>query len=178
LKSLLNNTNARQICNLTTPSHNWISSASRSSWTTLPLLASLQRAYPEDTRINQMYAPQIRAIFALAQHKPDEALRQLEGSQKFDLITWAPYLRGLAYLDLNDGPNAVVAFQSALKYRGNGLIGVQDYPQSQLGLARAYTLTGDKASAKKAYEVLFTIWKDAEPDLPQFLAAKKEYAAL
>ena len=145
---------------------------------TLPLLASLQRAYPEDTRINQMYAPQIRAIFALAQHKPDEALRQLEGSQKFDLVTWAPYLRGLAYLDLHDGPNAIVAFQSALKYKGNALIGVQNYPQSQLGLARAYALTGDKAAAKKTYEALFTTWKNADPDLPQFLAAKKEHATL
>ena len=39
-------------------------------------------------------------------------------------------------------------------------------------------MTGDKASAKKAYEALFVTWKDADADLPQLLAAKREYSAL
>jgi hypothetical protein len=52
------------------------------------------------------------------------------------------------------------------------------YAQAQLGLARAYAMGGDKASAKKAYEAFFQTWKDADADLPMLLAAKKEYAAL
>jgi eukaryotic-like serine/threonine-protein kinase len=39
-------------------------------------------------------------------------------------------------------------------------------------------MTGDTPRAKKAYEDLFTLWKDAEPDLPPMLAARNEYAAL
>jgi class 3 adenylate cyclase/tetratricopeptide (TPR) repeat protein len=146
--------------------------------TVVPLLASLQRAYPEDTRINQMYAPQIRAMLALAHHQPAEALHQLEESKPFDLVTWSGYLRGLAYLDLGEGPNAVAAFQSAVKYKGAALNGLQDYPQAMLGLARAYTLAGDAGSARKAYEGLFLIWKDADATLPQLVAARREYAAL
>jgi hypothetical protein len=37
---------------------------------------------------------------------------------------------------------------------------------------------GDKPNAKKAYESAFAIWKDADPDLPMLVAAKKEYAGL
>jgi hypothetical protein len=48
----------------------------------------------------------------------------------------------------------------------------------QLGIARACAMGGDKPNAKKAYEAVFTIWKDADADLPQLIAAKKEYAAL
>jgi serine/threonine protein kinase len=52
------------------------------------------------------------------------------------------------------------------------------YAQTQLGLARAYAMGGDKANAKKAYDAFFTTWKDADPDLPMLVAAKKEFAAL
>ena len=47
-----------------------------------------------------------------------------------------------------------------------------------MGLARAYSMGGDKADAKKAYEAFFLTWKDADADLPMLVAAKKEYAAL
>jgi hypothetical protein len=39
-------------------------------------------------------------------------------------------------------------------------------------------LAGNKAAAKKAYQDLFETWKHADADLPQLVAAKKEYAAL
>jgi hypothetical protein len=54
------------------------------------------------------------------------------------------------------------------------MTGLQNYGQVQLGLARAR----DKDSAKKAYETLLSLRKDADADLLQLLAAKKEYAAL
>ena len=52
------------------------------------------------------------------------------------------------------------------------------YTQAQLGLARAYSMGGDKAAAKKAYDAFFLTWKDADADLPMLVAAKKEYAGL
>jgi hypothetical protein len=39
-------------------------------------------------------------------------------------------------------------------------------------------MAGDKANAKKSYEAFFTTWKDADSDLPDLVAANKEYAAL
>src|SRR5271154_3860233 len=140
----------------------------------MPLIESLVKQYPEDTQINQIVAPQTRAVLALAANQPQAALTALEGAKAFDLVSPAAYLQGLAYLDLKDSANAIEAFQRASKYKGAALQLLQDYGQSQLGLARAYAMAGNKPEAKKAYEALFVTWKDADADLPQLLAAKKE----
>jgi class 3 adenylate cyclase/tetratricopeptide (TPR) repeat protein len=144
----------------------------------LPLLTTLGHDYPEDTIIQKVIIPQSNAIIAIADHRPSDALQDLDVSRSFDLVSPGAYLRGLAYLDLHDGPHAVEAFQRATQYKGADLSANQDYGQALLGLARAYTLIGDKGNAKKSYESLFTLWKSADPDLPQLLAARKEYAAL
>jgi eukaryotic-like serine/threonine-protein kinase len=144
----------------------------------LPILADMQKTSPSDTLVNQVTIPQSRAVLALAAHRPAEALRDLEGSNRFDLVSHSAYLRGLAYLDLNDGADAVLAFRSATQYRGAALLCCQNYPQAQLGLARAYAMTGNMPMARKAYENFFATWKSADPDLPQLVSAKKEFARL
>jgi len=45
-------------------------------------------------------------------------------------------------------------------------------------VARAYALQGDTAKAKAAYDDFFTLWKDADPDVPILKQAKAEYANL
>ena len=52
------------------------------------------------------------------------------------------------------------------------------YPLAHLGLARAAALPGDTVTSRKAYEDLFALWKDADPDLPILNEAKKEYQKL
>ena len=49
---------------------------------------------------------------------------------------------------------------------------------ARLGLARAYATQGDTAKAKAAYQDFLRLWKDADPDIPIFIAAKAEYAKL
>jgi len=49
---------------------------------------------------------------------------------------------------------------------------------SQLGLARAYVLQGDKQKALTAYQDFLALWKDADPDNPILKQAKAEYAKL
>jgi eukaryotic-like serine/threonine-protein kinase len=39
-------------------------------------------------------------------------------------------------------------------------------------------LSGDSAKAKTAYNDFFTLWKDADPDIPILKEAKAEYAKL
>jgi hypothetical protein len=39
-------------------------------------------------------------------------------------------------------------------------------------------VTGNKSAAKKAYQDFFATWKNADTDLPQLVAAKKEFASL
>ncbi len=144
-----------------------------------PILKDLDKTYPEDTPIQGITIPESRALLDLAAHKPADAVSELEKAKAYDFASPGAYLRGLAYLDLHDGPNAVIAFQRATQYRGVALVGqYQTYPQSQLGLARAYAMQGDKAHARTAYQTFFDTWKNADPDLPQLIAAKKEFAAL
>jgi hypothetical protein len=49
---------------------------------------------------------------------------------------------------------------------------------SRLHFARSLALAGDTAGARSAYQDLFAIWKDADPDLPALKQAKDEYARL
>ena len=39
-------------------------------------------------------------------------------------------------------------------------------------------MQGDTAKAKAAYQDFLKLWKDADPDIPVFIAAKAEYAKL
>ena len=39
-------------------------------------------------------------------------------------------------------------------------------------------LAGDTAKARKAYQDFFGLWKDADPDIPILIDAKKEYEKL
>ena len=52
------------------------------------------------------------------------------------------------------------------------------YALAHLGLARAETQAGDPRAAREAYDRFFSVWKDADPELPALAAARREYAAL
>jgi hypothetical protein len=87
------------------------------------------------------------------------------------------YLRGEAYLMLHDANAAATEFQKFINHRGL----VSNFPWgalARLGLARAYAMQGDTTKAKAAYQDFLTLWKDADPDIPIFIAAKSEYAKL
>jgi predicted Zn-dependent protease len=87
------------------------------------------------------------------------------------------HVRGQAYLKLRQGTAAAAEFQKILDHRTiavNFITGAL----AHLGLARAYALQGDTTKARAAYNDFFTLWKDADPDIPILLAAKSEYAKL
>ena len=87
------------------------------------------------------------------------------------------YLRGEAYLMLHDGNRAAAEFQKFIDHRGQ----VVKFPWgalARLGLARAYSLQGNRAKARTAYQGFLTLWQDADPDLPILKEAKAEYAKL
>jgi tetratricopeptide (TPR) repeat protein len=144
------------------------------------LALELSKKFPQDTLIRDAYAPLSKAFVALAAGRAQEAVDAAEPAKSYDANQPGSYVQGLAYLQLHDAGHALSAFQSAVRANSGTL--QQGYPpfraQLQLGLARAYAMGGDKASAKKAYEAFFVTWKDADTDLPMLVAAKKEYAAL
>ena len=87
------------------------------------------------------------------------------------------YLRGEAHLAAHQGAEAAIEFQKILDHRG--VVGSDPIGAlAHLQLGRAYSLTGDKIKAKSAYQDFLTLWKDADPDIPIFRAAKQEYARL
>jgi eukaryotic-like serine/threonine-protein kinase len=49
---------------------------------------------------------------------------------------------------------------------------------AHLQIGRAYAMAGDSAKAKSAYRDFFTLWRDADPDVPILKEAKAEYAKL
>ena len=143
-----------------------------------PMLASLEKRYPEDTLVQELYVPQFRAWLAIKAGDAQRGLVLLERVRAHDAASYAPYLRGLAYLQLKDPRNAIASFQDATRLKGLAYYAGSPYALSCLGLGRAYAMSGDKAAAKKAYDVFFTEWKNADSGLPVVAEAKKEYAQL
>jgi eukaryotic-like serine/threonine-protein kinase len=86
-------------------------------------------------------------------------------------------VRGQVYLASRQGNEAAAEFQKILDHRGT----VVNHPIGALGhlqIARAYTMLGDTAKAKTAYQDFLALWKDADPDIPILKQAKAEYAKL
>ena len=85
------------------------------------------------------------------------------------------YIRGLAYLEANDGEKAAIEFQKIIDHPGvvlNSPIG----PLARLQIGRAYFLQGKSAQAKSAYDDFLNRWKNADRDIPILRDAKAEYA--
>jgi tetratricopeptide (TPR) repeat protein len=122
--------------------------------------------------------PQARAWLAIKAGDAQTAIAQLEKVRAHDDASFAPYLRGLAYLQLKDSRNAIASFRDATRLKGLAYNTGSPYALSYLGLGRAYAMAGNKPDAKKAYDVFFTEWKNADPELPVIAEAKKEYAQL
>ena len=139
----------------------------------------LARKFPEDTMIQRVFVPLAKAFVALSAGQPQEAINDAAPAKSFALVYPSAYVQGLAYLQLHEASQAANAFRLATQSPGGNLQTTAPfYAQAQLGLARAYAIGGDKASAKKAYDAFFATWKDADADLPMLVAAKKEYAGL
>jgi serine/threonine protein kinase/tetratricopeptide (TPR) repeat protein len=141
-------------------------------------LSALEKRYPQDTLIHELSVPQARAWLAIKAGDAQGALALLERVRAHDAASYAPYLRGLAYLQLKDSRNAIDSFQNATRLKGRAYINRSPYALSYLGLGRAYAMAGNKPDAKKAYDAFFAEWKNADSDLPVIADAKKEYAQL
>jgi hypothetical protein len=87
------------------------------------------------------------------------------------------YIRGEVYLLLHQGKEAAAEFQKFLDHRGVS-VSCPLGALARLQLGRAYALQGDTIRSRAAYQGFFTLWKDADADIPTLIAAKSEYAKL
>jgi tetratricopeptide (TPR) repeat protein len=150
------------------------------------IMEALKKSESSNSFLKVYWFPVIEASMAIAQHAPDRAIIALEPSLPYELGNPPPeatgtlhpaYLRGLAYLARKNGAAAAAEFQKFLDHPGivqNSLFG----SLAHLELGRAYAISGDQTKAKTAYQDFFTLWKDADPDIPILKEAKVEYAKL
>ncbi len=155
------------------------------------LAQELAREFPEDTSVQFMYLPTLRALFSLNTPTPDAAaaIQALQTASRYDLTLgrvgfvgrfgglYPIYVRGLAYLAARQSAEAAAEFQRILDHRSIVLVDPMD-AMARLQLARALALSGDTVKAKRAYGDLLTLWKNADPDVPVLKEARAEYARL
>ena len=146
----------------------------------------LTTRFPQDTVVQTQYLPMARAALAINSGNAAAALNALSVAAPYELghtnddFTFALYpiyFRGQAYLAAKNGSDAAGEFQRILDHAsivGNEPIGAL----AHLGLARAYSLSGNTTKAKIAYRDFFALWKNADPDVPIVKEAQAEYAKL
>jgi serine/threonine protein kinase len=154
-----------------------------------PLADDLARDYPEDTSVQFMYLPTLRALFALDARDAAAAIQSLQTASRFDLAMggigfngyfgklYPIYVRGLAYLAAQQPVEAAAEFQRIVDHRSIVLVDPID-AFARLQLARALALSGDTVKAKSAYADLLTLWKDADPNIPVLEHARAEFTRL
>jgi DNA-binding winged helix-turn-helix (wHTH) protein/Flp pilus assembly protein TadD len=143
------------------------------------LAIQLDKDFPNDTFVQYLYLPTVRGAMAVKQKDPARALQALEAARPYEVGIAGGllpvYIRGLAYLESNDGEKAGIEFQKILDHPGvvlNAPIG----PLARLQLGRACQMQGKSAQAKAAYEDFLSRWRNGDPDIPILREAKAEYA--
>ena len=154
------------------------------------LAEDLVKRFPEDTFVKFTYAPVLRGLAALSRGKAADSVERLEIARRFELAVnglnfpqfnlgglHSAYVRGEAFIAAHRYAEAAAEFQKILDHRG--IVGLDPIGAlTHLQLGRAYTLLGDNAKAKRAYERFLTLWKDADLDIPILKQAKVEFAKL
>jgi len=155
------------------------------------LAGELAREFPEDTSVQFMYLPALRALFSLNTPTPDAAaaIQALQAASRYDLALgrlgfvgrfgglYPIYVRGLAYLAAGQPAEAAAEFQRILDHRTMVIVDPMD-AMARVQLGRALVASGDTVKAKSVYSELFELWKDADADMPVLKQARAEFARL
>jgi eukaryotic-like serine/threonine-protein kinase len=150
------------------------------------MAADLAKTNPSNSLLNFYWLPTIHAALELDRNSPGKALEFLHVAAPYELgfsfplqigLMYPIYVRAEAQLRAQQGKEAVAEYQKILDHPGVALNSPTG-ALARLGLARAYALQGDIARARAAYQDFFTLWKDADPEVPVLIAAKGEYARL
>jgi len=153
------------------------------------LADDLATTFPEDTSVQYLYLPTLRALFSLNAQDAAAAIQSLQIASRFDLgvgsigVTgyfgrlYPIYVRGQAYLAAHQPAAAAAEFQRIIDHRSIVLVDPMD-AMARLQLARALALSGDIVKAKSTYDDVLALWKDADSKIPVVEKARAEYARL
>ncbi len=146
------------------------------------LLTQMDHDHPLSTYNLGIYSPMIRTLVKISKpSSPSEVKSLMEPALPYETGSLADmlpiYVRGIAYLAVDAPAQAQPEFQKIIAHHSVDATTTLD-PLSVLGMARCYRLQGKKAESREAYRQLFTLWKDADKDLPILYAARKEFDSL
>ena len=151
------------------------------------MLDDLAAANVSNTVVQSAWLPTIRAQAEMVGQKPVKALELLdvvkpyERGQLIGNLTYScmipVYLRAEAYLGARRGPQALAEFQKLTDSRG--VVGnCWSGALAHLGQGRARALSGSTNAARISYLEFFSLWKDADADVPILKSARIEFAKL
>ena len=146
----------------------------------------LTKRFPQNTVVQTRYLPMARSALAVNSGNAQAALDALSAAAPYELghtnedftcALYPIYFRGRAYLAAKNAAAAAGEFQKILDH--SGVVGNEPIGAlAHLGIARAYSLSGNSAKAKGAYDDFLALWKNADPDVPILKEARMEYAKL
>jgi eukaryotic-like serine/threonine-protein kinase len=142
------------------------------------LVSDAMRQRPLDTGVQSVYGPMILAQLEMNQGHGEKAVDLLKPAESYDgFNSEVLYTRAGALLMAGRAADAAQEFQKVLNLKNAGPADPM-LSFAQLGLARAYAAQNDSVKARAAYQDFFSLWKDADPDVPLLQRAKAEYAKL
>jgi serine/threonine protein kinase/Flp pilus assembly protein TadD len=139
------------------------------------LTDEIVRQYPGELIVETL-VPLTRAAIEIRRGARAQALQILQSVSRYERASYfiPNYLRGQIYLSEKKGAEAAAEFQKIIDHRGWSPTSAM-YVPAHLWLAQAAVIQGDLAKARKSYQDFIALWKDADPDLPILIEAKKEY---
>jgi eukaryotic-like serine/threonine-protein kinase len=150
-----------------------------------PLLSEAASKRPDDTLMQSVLIPSIRAWVEMNHKNAPRAIELLNAAAPYDALSAdIQFQRASAYFNAARHGDAAREFQKVLARKDLWESNSQSYlisllhSLSQLGLSRTYAAQGDSSKARIAYQDFFASWKNADPDIPVLQQAKAEYAKL
>jgi eukaryotic-like serine/threonine-protein kinase len=151
------------------------------------LANEVSQTQPRNTVLHNYWLPAIRASM-LMRTDPASAIEVLRTASTYELGLALPaaqlggtlypvYVRGEAYLKMGRPSEAIPEFQKVIDNRGvvlNFVVGAL----AHLQLGRGKAMAGDREGARKTYDEFFSLWKNADADLPALKSARAEYTRL
>ncbi len=161
------------------------------------LAKDLNLRYPLDTQMQSLWLPAVHAQLALGSAQPQAAVNALQAASGIELgqITFVNnlsclydvYIRGEAYLAAGQSSASANEFQKIIDHSGivwncwTGALahlGVARANAMQAKTSKAADADAARVRALAAYKEFFSLWKDADSDIPILKEAQAEFAKL
>jgi serine/threonine protein kinase/Flp pilus assembly protein TadD len=142
------------------------------------LLEQASQQRPDDTMLQSVQAPVIRAVLAMNHHDAEKAVELMKVAEPWDRAN-------LESRDTRASALLLAGHANEAEQEFSGILTLKNFAPTdlslslaQLGLARAYAAANENDKARTAYQDFFALWKHADSDVPLLKEAKAEYAKL